>query len=95
MKRKPTSNQDIATVSSVHTPFRSLESVALALRTFSFIIKDPDEEIVEAVGLEAWQPSLATVPTECQDLLLWLLLRFGSVKATLAAVVHLNKVTHG
>lgn len=52
-------------LSSVHTPFRSLKSVALAWRTLSFIIKDPDEEAVDAVGLEARQPSLATVPTEC------------------------------
>lgn len=82
-------------LSSVHTPFVSLKSVVLAWRTFSFIIKDPDEEVVNAVGLEARQPSLATVPTECQDLLLRLLLWFGFVKATLAVVVHLNKVTHG
>lgn len=67
--------------------------MALAWGTLSFIIKDPDEGVVAAVGLEARQPSLATVPTECQDLLLFLrlLLRFAFVKAMLAAVVHLNK----
>lgn len=90
-------NHDVATVASVHTSFRSLKSVALARRTFSFIIEDPDIETVDAVGLEARQASLATVPTECQDLLLLLRLRlrFGLLKAPLAAVVHLNKVTHG
>lgn len=70
--------------------------MALAWGTLSFIIKDPDEGVVAAVGLEARQPSLATVPAERQDLLLVLrlLLRFGFVKATLAAVVHLNKKIH-
>lgn len=82
-------------LSSVHTSFRGLKSAALAWRTFSFIIKDPDGEVVDAVGLEARQPSLATVPAERQYLLLRLLLQFVFVKAALAAVVHLNAATHG
>lgn len=67
--------------------------MALARGTLSFVIKDPDEGVVAAVGLEARQPSLAAVPTERQDLLLFLrlLLRLAFVKATLAAVVHLNE----
>lgn len=64
-------------------------------RAFSFIIKDPDGEVVDAVGLEARQPSLAAVPAERQDLLLRLLLRFGFVEAALAAVVNLNEATRG
>lgn len=82
-------------LSSVPTSFRSLKSAALTWRAFSFIIKDPDGEVVDAVGLEAREPSLSAVPTECQDLLLRLLLRFGFVEAALAAVVHLNEATRG
>lgn len=82
-------------LSSVPTSFRSLKSAALTWRAFSFIIKDPDEEVVDAVGLEAREPSLAAVPTECQHLLLRLLLRFGFVEATLTEVVNLNEATRG
>lgn len=82
-------------LSSVPTSFRSLKTAALTWRAFSFIIKDPDGEVVDAVGLEAREPSLAAVPTECQDLLLRLLLWFGFVEATLAVVVNLNEATRG
>lgn len=82
-------------LSSAHTSFRGLKSAALAWRTFSFIIKDPDGEVVDAVGLEARQPSLVTVPAERQDLLLRFLLQFVFVKAAHAVVVHLNEATHG
>lgn len=79
----------------VRTSFRSLKCIALTWRTFSFVVKDTDGEVVDAVGVEAGQSSFATVPLECQDLLPWLLLRLGLVKSTLAAVVHLNRAMRG
>lgn len=79
------------TTSALHTSLRCLETLALARRPFSFVIKDRDGEVVDAVRLEAWQTSLATIPTEHQDLLLLLRLPVWLMQAALANVVYLEE----
>lgn len=78
-------------MSVVHTSLGCLKSLALARRPFSFLIKDPDGEVVDAVRLEAWQTSLATIPTECQNLVLMLRLPFCLMQTALTAVVYLQE----
>lgn len=89
--RNSSIHQPCRSTPDIHTSLGCLKCLAGALWPLSFAVHHPDEEVVEAVRLEARQAALATVPTERQNLLLLIRLLLGRMQAALATIVDLEQ----
>lgn len=67
------------------TSFMCLKLLGGALRTLSFAVKNSDIEPVETEGVQTGQQAVGVVPTEGQDLLVWVVF----VEVVLSPVIHL------
>lgn len=81
---------DFSQAARAHTSLGRLECLALAGWPLPLVVQHPDGDVVDAVGLQAWQAALAAVPRERQRLLRLLALPLGLVQAALATVGHLE-----